>query len=175
MSESSARHLRPVPPTGLPEPLHQQIEHVPLRRHKWQVVPSDLTSSAASRSFVRETCARWPVPEPYEFLAVQIAAELTANAVEHGKGNGPVHISLILDADLVILTVTNSGTTATDIQAHRPEADAESGRGLLMVDHLATDWGWYRTSTGGTAVWAELALPPATEAVTDRPQTETPR
>jgi hypothetical protein len=33
--------------------------------------------------------------------------------------------------------------------------DAEGGRGLVLVDTLAADWGWERTSTG-KLVWFEL-------------------
>jgi hypothetical protein len=36
--------------------------------------------------------------------------------------------------------------------------DAETGRGLLLVDTLADEWGFYRTP-GGKAVYFSLALP----------------
>ncbi len=37
-----------------------------------------------------------------------------------------------------------------------PAADAESGRGLLLVAALSTAWNHYRLPAGGKVVWAEL-------------------
>lgn len=39
-----------------------------------------------------------------------------------------------------------------------PSLDATSGRGLLLVDELATRWNVYRPPVGGKVVWAELLL-----------------
>ncbi len=36
--------------------------------------------------------------------------------------------------------------------------EAESGRGLLLVDHLAKDWGAYRKKTG-KVVWVLIGGP----------------
>ena len=46
-------------------------------------------------------------------------------------------------------------------QAQDPAADAESGRGLLMVEALSNRYGWYRLEGGsaGKVVWAELPAP----------------
>ena len=36
--------------------------------------------------------------------------------------------------------------------------DAESGRGLLLVEAISGQWGWYPTpETGGKATWAVTA------------------
>ena len=37
-----------------------------------------------------------------------------------------------------------------------PGDDAESGRGLLLVEAISTRWGWYATSDG-KVVWALCA------------------
>jgi hypothetical protein len=39
-----------------------------------------------------------------------------------------------------------------------PDGDTEGGRGLLLVDALSSNWGWYVTDQQRTAkvVWAEL-------------------
>ncbi|MFD7284962.1 ATP-binding protein [Streptomyces sp. NPDC059863] len=39
-----------------------------------------------------------------------------------------------------------------------PTADAEDGRGLLLVEALTKRWGTSRPPVGGKIVWAELAL-----------------
>jgi hypothetical protein len=39
--------------------------------------------------------------------------------------------------------------------------DAESGRGLLLVEAISSQWGWYPTQeTGGKATWAASAATP---------------
>ncbi|MFI6082401.1 ATP-binding protein [Streptomyces sp. NPDC051217] len=39
-----------------------------------------------------------------------------------------------------------------------PPADAEDGRGILLVEALTKRWGTYRPPAGGKVVWAELPL-----------------
>jgi hypothetical protein len=39
-----------------------------------------------------------------------------------------------------------------------PELDAEGGRGLLLVEALSQDWGYYRPWAGGKVVWCALRL-----------------
>ncbi|MER6620619.1 MULTISPECIES: ATP-binding protein [unclassified Streptomyces] len=98
-----------------------------------------------------------------------IAAELTANAVRHGHVPGrDFH---------VCLTETEDGTLrieVSDTRAERhpapgtPGPDGESGRGLLLVDALADDWGVLPRPTGpGKTVWAQCA--PVTAARETRP------
>ncbi|MDX2936486.1 ATP-binding protein [Streptomyces ipomoeae] len=96
---------------------------------------------------------------------VLIVAELTTNAVRHGHVPGrDFHLRLHMDA--------RSGTVRveiTDTRAERhplrpatvpdgPGAE-ETGRGLLLVSHLAARWDWHpRTEGPGKTVWAEYAL-----------------
>ncbi|MFG3529547.1 hypothetical protein ACGF8B_22745 [Streptomyces sp. NPDC047917] len=44
--------------------------------------------------------------------------------------------------------------------AGAPSPDREDGRGLLIVDDLATDWGQRRVC-GGLLVWTEIDTDPA--------------
>ncbi|MGW6057539.1 ATP-binding protein [Streptomyces sp. NPDC055189] len=111
---------------------------------------------------------------PYEAGAnttvTLIAAELTANAVTHGHVPGR-DFSLRLTA-----TDRDAGTPhlrtlrieVTDTRTENqppfeapdtpPDAEAESGRGLLLVAHLATRWGVEpRPAAPGKTVWAEWA------------------
>ncbi|MFF7338072.1 ATP-binding protein [Streptomyces sp. NPDC008163] len=109
----------------------------------------------------------WGLPygtETHEAV-VLIAAELTANAVRHGHVEGR-------DFHLLLRVVERPGPTArievTDTRGERvpprpgklPAAGlADDGRGLLLVEGLATRWGWYpRTQAPGKTVWAEYDL-----------------
>lgn len=95
--------------------------------------------------------------------AAQIVAELANNAVLHGR---------VLGRDFRLgLRVTEDGTLrieVTDARGDRLPAvprppvpdDAESGRGLLLVEALADRWGVEAGPVPRKTVWAELALAP---------------
>ncbi|MCG7526639.1 ATP-binding protein [Streptomyces sp. OfavH-34-F] len=96
---------------------------------------------------------------------VLITAELTANAVRHGYVSGR-------DFHLLLRLVERPGTAArvevTDTRGEKvpprpgkliPAGLMEDGRGLLVVEALATRWGWYpRSKAPGKTVWAEYEL-----------------
>ncbi|MFF0967530.1 ATP-binding protein [Streptomyces sp. NPDC003703] len=97
---------------------------------------------------------------------VLIVAELAANAVRHGHVPGR-DFRLALHAAAGARTVR---VEVTDTRAERlprrpgpPQGAAgaeESGRGLLLVAHLAARWGWQPRPDGpGKTVWAEYAGP----------------
>lgn len=44
-------------------------------------------------------------------------------------------------------------------EAVLPPGDRESGRGLFLVECLATRWGWEPRNPIGKTVWAEVAAP----------------
>ncbi|MEU0335824.1 ATP-binding protein [Streptomyces sp. NPDC006193] len=89
-----------------------------------------------------------------------IAAELCANAVRHGRVPGrDFHVRLAAEADGTRLRVEVSDTRAERrppvAVPTAPDADAESGRGLVLVTALADDWGVTDRRRGpGKTVWA---------------------
>ncbi|MEV5544936.1 ATP-binding protein [Streptomyces sp. NPDC052309] len=93
-----------------------------------------------------------------------ITAELTANAVTHGRVPGrDVHLRLSLVPGTITVEVSD---TRTERQPHLDPAfgpDKESGRGLLLVDALASRWGVVpRHAAPGKVVWAEVDCPTTT-------------
>lgn len=96
---------------------------------------------------------------------VLIVAELTSNAVRHGHVPGrDFHLRLHLDARSGTVRVEVADTRAEHLP-RRPAAvpdepgAEETGRGLLLVSHLATRWDWHPRAKGpGKTVWAECAL-----------------
>lgn len=88
-----------------------------------------------------------------------IAAELTANAVQHGQVPGrDFRLRLTAASGILRIEVTDTLTERVPPRSV-PEApgDAESGRGLLIVARLATRRGTCPRSAGpGKSVWAEL-------------------
>jgi anti-sigma regulatory factor (Ser/Thr protein kinase) len=116
-------------------------------------LPGVERSVARGRRFVRETLgSRHPTLEK---VALGVS-ELATNAIMHtpsGDG-GQVVIGLIARGTLVRVEVTNDGTMTTKPRVHRDD-EAESGRGILIIDALADAWGVTETS-GTTTVWAEF-------------------
>jgi len=68
------------------------------------------------------------------------------------------------DAAGVRVAVTDGGSD-TQPEVRLPRGDAESGRGMLLVDLLAADWG-YEQSAEATTIWFELLKPEAEAAGT---------
>ncbi|WP_394811223.1 ATP-binding protein [Streptomyces xanthii] len=88
--------------------------------------------------------------------AAHVVAELTANAVTHGRL--PVR-------DFVLRVYVTEGVLrieVTDTRADRlPQlrvAEGESGRGLVLVEALAERWGVTQGPFPRKTVWAELRL-----------------
>lgn len=104
---------------------------------------------------------------PYEGEGNQtvtlVAAELVANAVTHGYVPGrDFNLRLTATPDTARVEVTDTRSDRQPASGPRPHAsDGESGRGLLLVEALAADWGVTpRTTAPGKTVWAVLALSP---------------
>lgn len=90
-----------------------------------------------------------------------ITGELCANAVQHGHVPGrDFRVHLTETVGVLRIEVTDTRTERRPDHASRPTApppDSETGRGLFLVEGLATRWGVTpRTGAPGKAVWAEL-------------------
>lgn len=88
-----------------------------------------------------------------------IAAELCANAVRHGLVPGQ-DFRLRLTATTALIRIEVTDTRPENLAPAYPDETSESGRGLLLVAHLATRWSVVlRTDDGpGKTVIAELSL-----------------
>jgi anti-sigma regulatory factor (Ser/Thr protein kinase) len=83
-----------------------------------------------------------------------IVSELVTNAVQAGSGAVLTRLELHRDTLHIAITDSAAGRPASK----SPSATTTSGRGLLIVDHLAIDWGVTYIEDGKT-VWAVLPLP----------------
>ena len=91
--------------------------------------------------------------------AAHVVAELAANAALHGRVPGrDFRLTLIATAGPTLrIEVTDARAERLPVAARPGDSSAESGRGLLLVDALATRWG----VTSGPdpcckTVWAEI-------------------
>ena len=90
---------------------------------------------------------------------VLLVSELVSNAVQHGGPHGPtaiVDLEVAAHSDRVRIGVTDAGDG--DPRAGNGAVDLPSGRGLLLVEALASRWGCDRLPVGKT-VWFELLTP----------------
>ncbi|GHE37308.1 hypothetical protein GCM10017673_44830 [Streptosporangium violaceochromogenes] len=92
--------------------------------------------------------------------AVLLTSELATNAIEHSTESAInpreflVTVAFLLHS--VLITVQDPGFL--EIPCPRdPAPDATGGRGLALVNSLATRWGFHRDSIG-TVIWFELNL-----------------
>ncbi len=117
-----------------------------------------------ARRLVSHRLDAWghPYASPVNETVTLICAELTANAVLHGHVPGrDFHLSLTEAEDGVVRIEVTDTRTERRPATGTPGPDAESGRGLLLVDALADAWGVTpRTAGPGKTVWANVSCPP---------------
>ncbi|MFI6380444.1 ATP-binding protein [Streptomyces sp. NPDC050658] len=97
---------------------------------------------------------------PFE-TAEQIVAELANNAALHGHVPGRsfrLGLSLSEAATLRIEVTDPRADRCPPDEPQPPAADAESGRGLLLVAALSDRWGTELGPTPCKTIWAEVDL-----------------
>ena len=112
------------------------------------LLPAVGASVAAARALVRRELGRWGLDELIDDCSL-IVSELASNVVRHG-GN-VFTLRLGSNGSWVYGEVFDQG----DGVPCQREADLDSvgGRGLLIVDELADDWGVASSGRGGKTVW----------------------
>jgi hypothetical protein len=101
-------------------------------------------AACEARRQVRAAIDDWDVPVDPE-VAVLLTSELVTNAIQHQAGASiTVTISCVCD-QLRVAVHDTSRRVPVPVDA---PADAEAGRGLMLVASLATDWGFNRTGAG---------------------------
>ncbi|WP_420709058.1 ATP-binding protein [Streptomyces sp. NRRL S-37] len=90
--------------------------------------------------------------------ARQVVAELAVNAVTHGRVPGRDFrlVLYVVDGTLRIEITDTRGERLPELRP--PSPDAESGRGLRLVEALADRWGVTEDRFPRKTVWAELRL-----------------
>ncbi|MBO0839882.1 MAG: ATP-binding protein [Sciscionella sp.] len=113
---------------------------------------NDPTSDAVARTFIRQLCDRWRLTDLVDDAAL-LASELVANVVAHTSTRCTLRVKLADSA----LQIAVHDDEPRPPRLHHPEPLASGGRGLVLVDALATSWGITPTASGGKVVWATLS------------------
>jgi anti-sigma regulatory factor (Ser/Thr protein kinase) len=113
-------------------------------------------AAAEARGQVRAAICAWDIPVDPD-VAVLLVSELVTNAVRH-EVSRTVMLAINFSRDQLRIEVHDT-SCFMPVLVDSP-ADAETGRGLMLVATLSAEWGFYRTPAG-KAVYFTLALQPA--------------
>jgi anti-sigma regulatory factor (Ser/Thr protein kinase) len=114
--------------------------------------PPEIASGHRAQEFVAQLLGG----HAFDTIAARIVtSELVTNAVEHAGSDVTVAVSEA--PDHVRIDVTDADFNH-ELHPRSPGIESESGRGLLMVDELSTDWG-VEPHRSGKTVWAVLERP----------------
>ncbi|WP_194902948.1 ATP-binding protein [Quadrisphaera sp. INWT6] len=120
-----------------------------------QSFPPTTVSVRAARRFVQE-CLTGTSMEPLADDAGLLVCELAANAVLHARTDFDVAVSELHGGSGARVTVRDDAVALPTVTA--PSATAMSGRGLALVQTLASRWGAGPSSSARKGVWFELDL-----------------
>ena len=109
-------------------------------------------SVAVARAAVRGYLQAEGVADPEP--AVLLVSELVANAVMHPSAPQPIEVMLDIDRGYLHIEVHDSDPRPPVARPHAPED--ECGRGLVIVDRVAEEWGWDRVDDMGKRVWCNV-------------------
>ena len=114
----------------------------------WEL-PMDSTAAAIARQHVRDVASTTTDGVDAEL----VASELVTNAWTHGRGTGTITMTITVTDDVMRVEVCSD----SDGVPHQVASSDESpdGRGLLLIDKLASDWGHVRRDST-LCVWADV-------------------
>jgi anti-sigma regulatory factor (Ser/Thr protein kinase) len=122
------------------------------------------TSAAAgrARAWTRAVLAEWNLRRLAEDAEL-VVSELVTNAVQAGSQAGtsdPVRVCMAAIGTQLLIQVRDS-CPGFPVRRNSGAGD-EAGRGLMIVDQVAAEVGWYRVpASRGKVVWCLLTVDPA--------------
>ena len=121
------------------------------------------TACADGRRFVAQHLSRWQVPAQVSDEATLLTSELIANAIRHAPP--PLCLEVTVDTTKIRIDVHDSHPVAPALT--RPDFNSSGGRGVWLVDTIASRWG-YRPEPPGKVVWFEMDLPTMSDTAATR-------
>jgi anti-sigma regulatory factor (Ser/Thr protein kinase) len=87
--------------------------------------------------------------------ALLVTSELFTNAVMHGSGRVDIYVTL--DPEALRIAVVDDGRRTPDRWPRWGASPTLGGRGLLIVDAVASTWGNNFDPAGRARMWAEMS------------------
>lgn len=125
-----------------------------------------------ARLHARELLWEWGLTDISDSVEL-IVSELATNAIKANRAMRealPIRLWVLSDKTRVVGLVWDRHPRHPMLA--RPGDDADSGRGLMLVEALSDKWGWYpHPDIGGKIVWSEIRaeLPPQGSAASEEP------
>jgi len=123
-----------------------------ITRPRRRVFPGHADQIARARDFTRRAFGACPVIDE----AVLLVSELTTNALEHtATGDaGSFQVTVYQGGAALLIAVKDDGSSKIPFPSPA-DALAEDGRGLALVELIASRWG-HCSDEHGRTVWFEL-------------------
>ena len=123
------------------------------------LLPCVPSSVAVARGRIAAELRAAGLPATAVADAALVISELLSNAILHARPlpDARIRVAWILSSSTVEVVVSDGGST-TRPRASRPSLSSIGGRGLGIVEHLASSWG-VRADERGSNVWAVLPAP----------------
>ncbi|MFD6987619.1 ATP-binding protein [Streptomyces sp. NPDC059943] len=143
--------------------MNQEITQLGLSDRHFGVLLSPTPRGARlARRLTTAHLLAWDLPPRTIETAEQVTAELATNAATHGRLSGRdflLELRRTDDGRVLRIEVTDTrGDRLPELDPQPPPPEAESGRGLLLVEVLADRWGVALGPAPRKTVWAELDL-----------------
>lgn len=117
---------------------------------------ADPAAVPTARGFVKSVLHSWRMSDVVEVGDVELlTSEVVTNAVLHGAS--PFAVIVRYDGQRARVEVGDGSRVLPRTRA--PSEDATTGRGLVLIESLAADWGTH-TTVSGKRVWFEVEVPP---------------
>ncbi len=111
------------------------------------------TSVGAARRFVRDVLMTRRISDGVVSTVELLTSEVVTNAIVHAR-SGP-QLAVSVDGEVVRVAVRDSSPELPVRRLGR--LDDLSGRGVVIVEQLATSWGVDQERNGAKRVWFEVA------------------
>jgi hypothetical protein len=123
--------------------------------------PCTDASIASVRGFLRAALHTWEL-DGFGKVTELLSDELVSNVVRHV--GSPMTVRALLQPFSIRIEVDDSSAEMPVLQ--HPDILEDHGRGVLLIDSLATQWGSEPRANGKT-VWFEIDVTTATQEVHD--------
>ncbi len=120
-----------------------------------EAFPATLAAPGQARAFVRHVAQGWQLPASLADDVTLVVSEAVTNVVRHAKT--PVLVGVARDRSSLLVSIADGQVAAPGPRA-AASADAEDGRGLMIIHAVASEWGVEHT-TIGKRVWMRLPFP----------------
>ncbi|MGP4043564.1 SpoIIE family protein phosphatase [Streptomyces sp. 2A115] len=127
-------------------------------RLQQHVGPGDPEALTESRHMIRTAVGAWGARERVDEIEL-VADELITNALMHTEGSAVVTLRVLTGSHRRLRVEVEDASSALPRRREAGESGV-SGRGLLLVDSLADQWG-VEARGGGKCVWCEFMVPEA--------------